>query len=81
MDYPKRTNYSRTKVFYNEVVYLVNKIEVSDYHIDIVDAFRLCSLFVELRGDFMYCNKQPEDQLLCMFGDLKKFIKKQTKSG
>jgi len=79
MDYPRRTTYSKTDLYYREVVYLINKIEVSDYHMDMVDAFRLCSLFVELRGDFIYCKKHPEDQLLFMFGDLKKFIKKQHK--
>lgn len=78
MIYPQRTQYSKTKVFMNECIGIINKIENQGHLVDYIDAFRLISVYVELGGDTKWSRLPIEDQLIKMYAELKKFIKKES---
>ena len=78
MNYPKRTDFSKTHFFLEECILIVNKIESVKHQITIVDALRLASLYVELEGDIRLSNLPIEDQLVQMYMEIKKFVKRRT---
>ena len=70
----------KTIVKRGDVRWLLRKIELCNYHIGLVDAFRLCSLHTDIYGDKRcFPNRSVEDQLICMYGDLWEWLRKNKK--
>jgi len=60
-----------------QIYLLIRKIEISGFRMNVIDSFRLVSLYTDIFGDDIEDFYGEKEQLDIMFYKLKDFIKKQ----